>query len=48
MILTKKILNIEHKFISIGDYENHDKETIQQYQYQCGSLDLPVGWLSKE
>ena len=24
-----------------------DKETIQRYQYRCGSLDLPVGQLSK-
>ena len=46
MIMTKKELNIEHKFVSIGGHENHDKETIQWYQYQCGALDLLVGWLS--
>ena len=45
--MTKKGLNIEHGFISIGGHENHDKETIQQCQYQCGFSDLPVGWLSK-
>ena len=42
----KENLNIEHGFISIGGCENHDKETIQRHQYQCGSSDLPVGWLS--
>ena len=47
MIVTKKNLNIEHRFISIGGRENHDKETIQRHQYQCGSSDLPVGQLSK-
>ena len=47
MIVTKKDLNIEYRFISIGGHENHDKETIQWHWYQCGSLDLPVGWLSK-
>ena len=26
MIVIKKKLNIEHKFISIGGCENHDKE----------------------
>ena len=45
--MTKKNLNIEHGFISIGGHENHDKGTIQQYWYQCGSSDLPVGQLSK-
>ena len=47
MMVTKKDLNIEHRFISIGGYENHDKETIQRYWYCGGSLDLPVGRLSK-
>ena len=47
MIVTKKDLNIEHGFISIGGRENHDKETIQWYWYRCGSADLPVGQLSK-
>ena len=47
MIVTKKDLNIEHGFISIGGHENHDKETIQWHQYQCGSSDLLVGQLSK-
>ena len=47
MIVTKKDLNIEHGFISIGGHENHDKETIQWHWYQCGSLDLLVGRLSK-
>ena len=47
MIVTKKDLNIEHRFISIGGHENHDKETIQWHWYQCGSSDLPVGWLNK-
>ena len=23
------------------------KETIQWHWYQCGAVDLPVGWLSK-
>ena len=45
--MTKKDLNIEHGFISIGGHENHDKGTIQQHRYQCRSADLPVGWLSK-
>ena len=45
--MTKKNLNIEHRFISIGDCENHDKGTIQWHWYQCGSSDLPVGQLSK-
>ena len=45
--MTKKDLNIEHGFISIGVCENHDRETIQWHQYCGGSLDLPVGWLSK-
>ena len=26
MIVTKKGLNIEHRFVSIGVHENHDKE----------------------
>ena len=26
MIVTKKELNIEHKLVSIGGHENHDKE----------------------
>ena len=47
MIVTKKDLNIEHGFISIGVHENHDKGTTQWHQYWCGSSDLPVGWLSK-
>ena len=47
MIMTKENLNIEHRFISIEGCENHDKETIQQHWYCGGSLDLPVGWLSK-
>ena len=47
MIVTKTRLNIEHGFISIGGHENHDKETIQQYQCRSGSLDLGVGWLNK-
>ena len=47
MMMTKKNLNIGHGFISIGGHENHDKGTIQWHQYQCGSSDLPVGWLSK-
>ena len=47
MIVTKKDLNIEHRFISIGGHENHDKETIQWHWYQCGSSDLRVGWLNK-
>ena len=45
MIVTKK-LNIEHRFISIGGHENHDKETIQWYQYQCGFLDLFYQWVN--
>ena len=47
MIVTKKQLNIELRFISIGGRENHDKETIQWYQCRSGSSDLGVGWLSK-
>ena len=47
MMMRKKGLNIEHRFISIGGRENHDKETIQRYQYRCGSSDLPVGQLSR-
>ena len=47
MIVTKKRLNIEHGFISIGGRENHDKETIQQYRCRSGSSDLEVGWMSK-
>ena len=47
MIVTKKDLNIEHRFISIEVHENHDKEPIQQHWYCSGSLDLPVGWLNK-
>ena len=47
MIVTKKRLNIEHRFISIGGRENHDKETIQWYRGQSGSSDLGVGWMSK-
>ena len=45
--MTKKDLNIEHGFISIGGHENHDKGTIQWHRYQCGSSDLPVGQLRK-
>ena len=47
MIVTKKGLNIEHRFISIGGRENHDKETIQRYWCRSGSSDLGVGWMSK-
>ena len=47
VIVTKKRLNIEHGFISIGGRENHDKETLQRYQCQSGSSDLGVGWMSK-
>ena len=47
VIVTKKRLNIEHRFISIGGRENHDKETIQRYRCRSGSLDLGVGWMSK-
>ena len=47
MIVTKKKLFIEHRFISIGGRENHDKETIQQYRCRSGSSDLEVGWMSK-
>ena len=47
VIVTKKGLNIEHSFISIGGRESHDKETIQRYRCQSGSSDLEVGWLSK-
>ena len=47
MLVTKKDLNIEHRFIGMGGCENHDKGAIQQHWYQCGSSDLPVGWLSK-
>ena len=43
----EKGLNIEHRFVSIGGCENHDKEQFQRYQYRCGSSDLQVGWLSK-
>ena len=45
--MTKTGLNIEHRFISIGGRENHDKETIQRYRCQSGSSDLGVGWLNK-
>ena len=34
MIVTKKNLNIEHKFMSIGGHKNYDKGTIQQRWYQ--------------
>ena len=47
MIVTKKDLNIEHGFISIGGHENHDKETIQRYRCLSGSPDLGVGQMSK-
>ena len=47
VIVTKKRLNIEHSFISIGGRENRDKETIQRYRCRSGSSDLEVGWMSK-
>ena len=47
VIVTKKRLNIEHGFISIGGRENQDKETIQRYRCRSGSSDLEVGWMSK-
>ena len=47
MIVTKKKLNIEHGFISIGGRENHDKEAIEWYRCRSGSSDLGVGRMSK-
>ena len=47
MIVTKKRLNIERRFISIGGRESHDKETIQRYRCRSGSSDLGVGQMSK-
>ena len=36
MIVTKKRLFIEHRLVSIGGHENHDKETIEWYWCQSG------------
>ena len=36
MIMTKKGLNIEHRLVSIGGHENHDKEQFNGTSAEVG------------